>query len=46
MLEQYVDAGLAKFVIRPATAASGSGSGTALSEFLGRFGAELMPLQT
>ena len=46
MLEQYIDAGLTKFVIRPATAASGSGSGAALSEFLGRFAAELMPLQT
>ena len=43
MLEQYIDAGLTKFVIRPATAASGSGG--ALSEFLGRFAAELMPLQ-
>ena len=45
MLEQYIDAGLTKFVIRPATAASGPGAGVALSEFLGRFAAELMPLQ-
>ena len=43
MLEQYIDAGLTKFVIRPATATAGSGA--ALSEFLGRFAAELMPLQ-
>ena len=47
LLEQYIDAGLTKFVIRPAIASSGSGagSGAALSEFLDRFAGELMPLQ-
>jgi probable F420-dependent oxidoreductase len=40
MIEEYVAAGLTKFVIRPASAA------TPLSEFLSRFTAELIPLQT
>jgi probable F420-dependent oxidoreductase len=40
MIEQYVAQGLTKFVVRPASAT------TSLSEFLSRFAAELMPLQT
>jgi probable F420-dependent oxidoreductase len=42
MLEEYVDAGLSKFVVRPASASMAPG---ALEDFLGRFAAELMPLQ-
>ena len=40
MVEEYVSAGLTKFVIRPAAAV------TAFGDFLERFAAELMPLQT
>jgi probable F420-dependent oxidoreductase len=40
MIEHYVAAGLTKFVIRPAAAA------TSFGDFLERFAAELMPLQT
>jgi len=40
MIEEYVAAGLTKFVIRPAAAV------TAFGDFLERFAAELMPLQT
>jgi probable F420-dependent oxidoreductase len=40
MIEEYVAAGLTKFVIRPAAAV------TSFSDFLERFAAELMPLQT
>jgi probable F420-dependent oxidoreductase len=40
MIEEYVAAGLTKFVIRPA------GAVTAFGDFLERFAAELMPLQT
>ncbi len=40
MIEQYVAAGLTKFVIRPAAAETSAGA------FLERFAAELMPLQT
>jgi probable F420-dependent oxidoreductase len=40
MIEEYVDAGLTKFVIRPAAAV------TSFGDFLERFAAELMPLQT
>ena len=43
MLEEYVDAGLSKFVIRPAAVSPAPGS---LDDFLGRFAGELMPLQT
>jgi probable F420-dependent oxidoreductase len=42
MLEEYVDAGLSKFVVRPASVSMAPG---ALQDFLGRFVAELMPLQ-
>jgi probable F420-dependent oxidoreductase len=42
MLEEYVDAGLSKFVVRPASVSMAPG---ALEDFLGRFAAELMPLQ-
>ncbi len=42
MVEDYVDAGLSKFVIRPAAFSSAPGG---LEDFLGRFAAELMPLQ-
>ena len=42
MVEGYVDAGLSKFVIRPAAVSSAPGG---LEDFLGRFAAELMPLQ-
>ncbi len=41
-VEEYVDAGLSKFVIRPAAVSSAPGG---LEDFLGRFAAELMPLQ-
>ena len=40
MIEEYVAAGLSKFVIRPA------GTPAALNRFLDDFAAELMPLQT
>jgi probable F420-dependent oxidoreductase len=40
MIEEYVAAGLTKFVIRPAAA------DTPFGDFLERFAAELMPLQT
>jgi hypothetical protein len=40
MIGEYVDAGLTKFVIRPADPRS------SLRGFLDRFAAELMPLQT
>jgi probable F420-dependent oxidoreductase len=40
MIEEYVAVGLTKFVVRPALAT------TPLSEFLSRFAAELIPLQT
>ncbi len=40
MIEEYVAAGLTKFVIRPAAA------GGSLADFLGPFAAEMMPLQT
>jgi probable F420-dependent oxidoreductase len=40
MIEEYVAAGLTKFVIRPAAAQ------TPFGDFLERFAAELMPLQT
>jgi probable F420-dependent oxidoreductase len=42
MLEEYVDAGLSKFVVRPASVSTAPG---ALEDFLGRFAEELMPLQ-
>lgn len=42
MLEEYVAAGLSKFVIRPAAV---SPAPAALDDFLGRFAEELMPLQ-
>jgi probable F420-dependent oxidoreductase len=40
MIEEYVTAGLTKFVVRPAAA------GTSFGDFLERYAAELMPLQT
>jgi probable F420-dependent oxidoreductase len=40
MIEEYVAAGLTKFVIRPAAAV------TSFGDFLERFAAEMMPLQT
>ena len=42
MIEEYVAAGLSKFVVRPATASDAPG---ALEEFLDRFAAEMLPLQ-
>jgi probable F420-dependent oxidoreductase len=42
MIEEYVDAGLSKFVIRPATVSSAPGG---LDKFLEHFVSELMPLQ-
>jgi probable F420-dependent oxidoreductase len=42
MIEEYVDAGLSKFVIRPATVSSAPGG---LDKFLEHFVRELMPLQ-
>ena len=39
LLNRYVDAGLTKFVVRPA------GPGVKYSEFLDRFATELLPLQ-
>jgi probable F420-dependent oxidoreductase len=40
MIEEYVAAGLSKFVIRPAVAQQTAG------EFIGQFASELLPLQT
>jgi probable F420-dependent oxidoreductase len=53
MIEQYVDAGLSKFVVRPAAVTSAgeagapasSGLASGLDEFLEQFAAEMMPLQ-
>jgi hypothetical protein len=42
LIEEYVDAGLSKFVIRPATVSSAPGG---LDKFLEHFVSELMPLQ-
>ncbi len=42
MIEEYVAAGLSKFVVRPATASDAPGE---LEEFLGQFAAEMLPLQ-
>jgi probable F420-dependent oxidoreductase len=42
MIEEYVAAGLSKFVVRSATASDTPG---ALAEFLDRFAAEMLPLQ-
>jgi probable F420-dependent oxidoreductase len=42
MIEEYVDAGLTKFVIRPATVST---SADALDEFLKQFAGEMLPLQ-
>jgi probable F420-dependent oxidoreductase len=42
MIEEYVAAGLTKFVVRPATASDTPG---ALEELLDRFAAEMLPLQ-
>jgi probable F420-dependent oxidoreductase len=42
-IEQYVDAGLSKFVVRPA---EGVTSESGLDEFLDHFVTEMMPLQT
>ena len=43
MVEQYVDACLSKFVVRPATVSPAPGG---LRASLGRFADEMMPLQT
>jgi hypothetical protein len=45
MIEQYVDAGLSKFVVRPASVSAGSAGFSGLEEFLEGFAAEMMPLQ-
>ena len=45
MIEEYVDAGLSKFVVRPASVSSPSSAGGGLEEFLEQFTAEMMPLQ-
>lgn len=42
MIEQYVSAGLSKFVVRPATVSTSS---DALNDFLSHFADEMMPLQ-
>jgi probable F420-dependent oxidoreductase len=42
MIEQYVAAGLSKFVVRPVVPADGS----AIEQFIGEFVAEMAPLQT
>jgi probable F420-dependent oxidoreductase len=42
MIEEYVDAGLSKFVVRPATV---SGAPSGLDEFLDDFAREMIPLQ-
>jgi hypothetical protein len=42
MIEEYVAAGLSKFVVRAAPASDTPG---ALEEFLDRFAAEMLPLQ-
>jgi hypothetical protein len=44
MIEQYVDAGLSKFVVRPASVTAGA-EASGLEEFLEQFAAEMMPLQ-
>jgi len=45
MIEQYVDAGLSKFVVRPASVTAGASGASGLDEFLEQFAAEMMPLQ-
>jgi probable F420-dependent oxidoreductase len=45
MIGQYVDAGLSKFVVRPAAVSSETSGSSGLEEFLERFAAEMMPLQ-
>ena len=45
MIEEYVDAGLSKFVVRPASVSAEASAGGGLDEFLERFAAEMMPLQ-
>jgi hypothetical protein len=42
MIEQYVDVGLSKFVVRPAEVPTSDGG---LDEFLDHFTTEMMPLQ-
>ena len=42
MIEEYVDAGLSKFVVRPGSV---SGSASGLDDFLDHFATEMMPLQ-
>jgi hypothetical protein len=44
LLEQYVEAGLSKFVIRPAAASPASGPAS-FAPFVGAFIRELVPLQ-
>jgi hypothetical protein len=41
MIGAFVDAGLSKFVVRPAALTDGG-----LERFVGEFAAEMMPLQT
>jgi probable F420-dependent oxidoreductase len=43
MIGEYVEVGLSKFVVRPAALAPGEG---ALTEFIGEFVAQMIPLQT
>jgi hypothetical protein len=42
MIEAYVEAGLTKFVIRPAVP---SGNASGLSQFIDEFAAEMLPLE-
>jgi probable F420-dependent oxidoreductase len=44
MIEQYIEAGLSKFVIRPSTLPADGDTG--IQRFINEFAAELMPLQT
>lgn len=42
MIEAYIEAGLSKFVIRPAVPSAGS---SGIAEFIGEFAAEMLPLE-
>jgi probable F420-dependent oxidoreductase len=46
LIARYVEAGLSKFVVRPASGASGASGTEPLASFVDGFSRELMPLQT
>jgi hypothetical protein len=45
MIEQYVEAGLSKFVVRPAVASSAENGSGSFAPFIDAFVRELVPLQ-